>query len=172
MMRATTLKAGGTGVKALVDYYAGLAEDQLRRDGRSRGPMDYYLDPNEPPGRWWGEGCPAVGLSGDVRPCIAAPPSPTPRARMASFASAGANDHSEEGATGGWWTLSKASVSCRYRSQCRPGTGAASEKCQVGTGAAVSSMYRDRTTIRCGPFVARRHDGAEPEAAVAIEKRP
>ena len=68
VMRATTLKAGGTGVTALVDYYAGLAEDQLRRDGRSRGPIDYYLDPNEPPGRWWGEGCPAIALSGDVRP--------------------------------------------------------------------------------------------------------
>ncbi|HUP68361.1 MAG TPA: MobF family relaxase [Acidimicrobiales bacterium] len=67
-MRATTLKGGGTGVTALVGYYAGLAEDQLRRDGRSRGPIDYYLDPNEPPGRWWGRGCPAVELSGDVRP--------------------------------------------------------------------------------------------------------
>ncbi|HVF14202.1 MAG TPA: MobF family relaxase, partial [Acidimicrobiales bacterium] len=68
VMRAMTLKAGGTGVAALVDYYAGLAEDQLRRDGLSRGPIDYYLDPNEPPGRWWGEGCPAIELSGDVRP--------------------------------------------------------------------------------------------------------
>ena len=67
-MRATTLKAGGAGVAGLVGYYAGLAEDQLRRDGLSRGPIDYYLDPNEPPGRWWGEGCPAVELSGDVRP--------------------------------------------------------------------------------------------------------
>ena len=34
----------------------------------SRGPIDYYLDPNEPPGRWWGEGCPAIGLTGGVRP--------------------------------------------------------------------------------------------------------
>ena len=53
-MRATTLKAGGAGVAGLVGYYAGLAEDHLRRDGLSRGPVDYYLDPNEPPGRWWG----------------------------------------------------------------------------------------------------------------------
>ena len=68
MMRATTLKAGGAGVAGLVGYYAGLAEDQLRRDGRTRGPIDYYLDPNEPPGRWWGDGSPAVELSGDVRP--------------------------------------------------------------------------------------------------------
>ena len=67
-MRATTLKAGGAGVTALVDYYAGLAEDQLCRDGRSRGPIDYYLDAHEPPGRWWGRGCPAVELSGDVTP--------------------------------------------------------------------------------------------------------
>ncbi len=52
----------------LVGYYAGLAEDQLKRDGRSRGPIDYYLDPSEPPGRWWGGGSPAVELSGDVRP--------------------------------------------------------------------------------------------------------
>ena len=68
VMRATTLKAGSTGVAGLVGYYAGLAEDQLRRDGRNRGLIDYYLDPNEPPGRWWGGGCAAVELSGDVRP--------------------------------------------------------------------------------------------------------
>jgi conjugative relaxase-like TrwC/TraI family protein/excisionase family DNA binding protein len=68
MMRATTLKPGGAGIAGLVTYYTGLAEDQLRRDGRSRGPIDYYLDPNEPPGRWRDEGCVAVGLSGEVRP--------------------------------------------------------------------------------------------------------
>lgn len=67
-MRATTLKAGGTGVAALVDYYAGLAADQLHRDGSSRGPIDYYLDPNLPAGRWWGRGGGAVGLAGDVQP--------------------------------------------------------------------------------------------------------
>ncbi len=67
-MRATTLKADRVSVPALVDYYAGLAADQLHRDGLSRGPMDYYLDPNEPPGRWWGQGCTAVDLAGDVRP--------------------------------------------------------------------------------------------------------
>lgn len=39
-MRATTLKAGGTGVIGLVGYYAGLAADQLHRDGSSRGPID------------------------------------------------------------------------------------------------------------------------------------
>ena len=67
-MRAATLKAGAAGVAGLVGYYAGLAEDHLRRDGLSRGPIDYYLDPNEPPGRWWGRGAPAVDLSGTVRP--------------------------------------------------------------------------------------------------------
>ncbi len=68
MMRVTTLKAGGDGLAALVDYYAGLAADQLHRDGVSRGPVDYYLDPNEPPGRWWGEGCAAMELAGEVQP--------------------------------------------------------------------------------------------------------
>ena len=65
-MRVTTLKASGPAVAALIDYYAGLAEDQQCRDGRSRGPVDYYLDPDEPPGRWWGTGLEAVGLAGDV----------------------------------------------------------------------------------------------------------
>lgn len=68
-MRVTTLKAGSDDDLAkLLDYYAGLAEDQLRRDGGARGPVDYYLDPDEPPGRWWGEGCRAVGLAGGVTP--------------------------------------------------------------------------------------------------------
>ena len=67
-MRATTLKAGGTGVGTLMDYYAGLAADQLHRDGSSRGPIDYYLDPNEPPGLWWGRGRGGVELAGDVQP--------------------------------------------------------------------------------------------------------
>ena len=53
---------------ALIDYYAGLAADQLRRDGTIRGPVDYYLDPDEPPGRWWGHGCAALELSGEVQP--------------------------------------------------------------------------------------------------------
>ncbi|MDP9426063.1 MAG: relaxase domain-containing protein, partial [Actinomycetota bacterium] len=67
-MRVTTLKAGKAGLTALVDYYAGLAADQLRRDGVSRGPVDYYLDPDEPPGRWWGRGCKAMELASEVRP--------------------------------------------------------------------------------------------------------
>ena len=38
------------------------------RAGSARVPVDYYLDPDEPPGRWWGEGRDAVGLVGDVQP--------------------------------------------------------------------------------------------------------
>ena len=67
-MRAVTLKAAGDAVGQLIGYYAGLARDQLRRDGVARGPVDYYLDPAEPPGRWWGSGCRAVGLDGEVLP--------------------------------------------------------------------------------------------------------
>ena len=68
VMRATTLKAStGDELVRLVDYYAGLAEDQQRRDGLARGPVDYYLDPDEPPGRWWGSGCRTVGLTGSAK---------------------------------------------------------------------------------------------------------
>jgi conjugative relaxase-like TrwC/TraI family protein len=66
VLRVTTLKPVGTDVANVIGYYAGLAEDQQRRDGRHRGPVDYYLDPDEPPGRWWGSGLPAVGLAGEV----------------------------------------------------------------------------------------------------------
>ena len=67
-MRVTTLKAAGGGPGALIGYYAGLARDQLDRDGVARGPVDYYLDRDEPPGRWWGTGRMALGLHGEVRP--------------------------------------------------------------------------------------------------------
>ena len=66
-MRCKTLKApSAEHLTRLVGYYAGLAEDHQRRDGRARGPVDYYLDPGEPPGRWWGAGCAGVGLVGEV----------------------------------------------------------------------------------------------------------
>jgi conjugative relaxase-like TrwC/TraI family protein len=68
VLRVTTLKAAGPKVARLIDYYVGLAEDQHRRDGLARGPVDYYFDPDEPPGRWWGSGCDAVGLGGEVEP--------------------------------------------------------------------------------------------------------
>ena len=61
--RVITIQAAGHQVGQVLGYYAGLAADQLdRRGGASRGLVDYYLDPNEPPGRWWGTGCPALGL--------------------------------------------------------------------------------------------------------------
>ena len=50
-MRAMTLKVSVGGLGALLSYYGGLAE--ARPD---RGPVDYYLDPDEPAGRWWGDG--------------------------------------------------------------------------------------------------------------------
>lgn len=40
---------------------------------------------------------------------------------------------------------SQARVSSRYRSQCRPGTGTGSGKCRAGTGATLSSRYRNFT---------------------------
>lgn len=66
-MRCKTLKAPtAEHLGRLVGYYAGLAKDHQRRDGRARGPVDYYLDPDEPSGRWWGAGCAGVGLAGEV----------------------------------------------------------------------------------------------------------
>ncbi len=46
-MRVTTLKASADRLDGL-SYYAGLAEDR-GRPGLGRGPVDYYLDPDEPP---------------------------------------------------------------------------------------------------------------------------
>lgn len=66
MMRVTTLKATAEGLAGLLDYYTGLAEDRARRPERGRGPVEYYLDPDEPPGRWWGRGRHALGLDGAV----------------------------------------------------------------------------------------------------------
>lgn len=65
VMRVTTLKATADSLPGLLAYYAGLAEDR-GRPGRGRGPVDYYLDPEEPPGRWWGTGRRALGLDGTV----------------------------------------------------------------------------------------------------------
>lgn len=65
VMRVTTLKASADRLQGLLEYYAGLAEDQ-DRSGPGRGPVDYYLDPDEPPGRWWSQGRHALGLDGTV----------------------------------------------------------------------------------------------------------
>ena len=64
-MRVTTLKATAAKLPGLLAYYAGLAEDR-ERPGPGRGPVDYYLDPDEPPGRWTGGGRHALGLDGNV----------------------------------------------------------------------------------------------------------
>lgn len=61
VMRCTTLKASDEKLGKLLDYYAGLAEDRGRPGRLSRGPVDYYLDPDEPPGQWWGPGAARSG---------------------------------------------------------------------------------------------------------------
>ncbi len=65
-MRCKTLKASEEKLGKLLDYYAGLAEDRERPGRLSRGPVDYYLDPDEPPGQWWGSGRGALDLDGEV----------------------------------------------------------------------------------------------------------
>ncbi|MBL8777543.1 MAG: relaxase domain-containing protein [Acidimicrobiales bacterium] len=65
VMRVTTLKATSDKLPGLLAYYAGLAEDR-ERPGLGRGPVDYYLDPDEPPGRWWGRGQAGLDLDGAV----------------------------------------------------------------------------------------------------------
>jgi len=65
VMRVKTLTASAERLGGLLEYYAGLADDRATL-GPGRGPVDYYLDPDEPPGRWWGTGTAALGLDGDV----------------------------------------------------------------------------------------------------------
>ena len=65
VMRVTTLKATAAKLPGLLAYYAGLAEDR-EQPGPGRGPVDYYLDPDEPPGRWRGGGRHSLGLEGNV----------------------------------------------------------------------------------------------------------
>ena len=65
VMRVTTLKASTDGLAGLISCYAGLAEDR-GRPGAGRGPVDYYLDPDEPAGQWWGSGLGALGLGAEL----------------------------------------------------------------------------------------------------------
>lgn len=51
-MRCMTLKASSDRPGGLLAYYAGRVEDRTRPTGPARGPVDYYLDPGEPAGRW------------------------------------------------------------------------------------------------------------------------
>lgn len=60
-----TPTTGGWSPTRAPPYYAGLAEDR-EQSGPGRGPVDYYLDPDEPPGRWRGGGRHALGLEGNV----------------------------------------------------------------------------------------------------------
>ncbi|MDZ7732348.1 MAG: relaxase domain-containing protein [Acidimicrobiia bacterium] len=62
----TTLNASPDRVGRLLDYYAGLAEDRGRPDRRAKGPVDYYLAPDEPPGRWWASSRLALAVEGEV----------------------------------------------------------------------------------------------------------
>jgi conjugative relaxase-like TrwC/TraI family protein len=62
--RVTTLKASGDKLGALVEYYAGLADRTA--GSASRGLSDYYLDPDEPAGRWCGSAGAELGLEGEV----------------------------------------------------------------------------------------------------------
>jgi conjugative relaxase-like TrwC/TraI family protein len=63
-MRCTTLKAAADRLPGLLAYYAGMADD---RGGASLpGPVDYYLEARESPGRWWGSGRDALGLRAEV----------------------------------------------------------------------------------------------------------
>lgn len=64
-MRVTTLKATAGRLDGLLAYYVGLAEDRGGA-GPGRGPVDYYLDPDEPAGQWRGRGRHALGLDGPV----------------------------------------------------------------------------------------------------------
>lgn len=62
MMRVTVLKAPKAGgVSAIVRYLNPSAPERS-------GPGGYYTETPDPSGRWWGSGCGAVGLAGEVEP--------------------------------------------------------------------------------------------------------
>jgi conjugative relaxase-like TrwC/TraI family protein len=65
MMRVTVLKAPRAGgVSAIVRCF----DPAGRRSMDPAGPGAYYTQTEDPPGRWWGSGCEAVGLAGEVDP--------------------------------------------------------------------------------------------------------
>ena len=62
MMRVTVLKAPTTGgVSAIVPLPRSADREVPAKGG-------YYTETPDPPGRWWGSGCSAVGLAGEVEP--------------------------------------------------------------------------------------------------------
>jgi conjugative relaxase-like TrwC/TraI family protein len=66
VLRVTTIKAAADAVGRVVEYYEALARQPAAQGAPGRGPVDYYLDENEPPGVWWGHGAETVGLAGEV----------------------------------------------------------------------------------------------------------
>lgn len=64
-MRATTMKATKDSVAGLVNYLEGRTERSHGGDAGAAA-AGYYVDEDEPPGYWWGDGCEAVGLAGRV----------------------------------------------------------------------------------------------------------
>lgn len=70
MMRATTLRRPPAALGGLLAYYLRRpsADDQACRDGVARGPIDYWFNSAEPPGRWWGQGCAALRLGSKLAP--------------------------------------------------------------------------------------------------------
>ncbi|MHB1911408.1 MAG: MobF family relaxase [Acidimicrobiales bacterium] len=66
MLRVTAIKATSDGLAQVVQYYEAQVRKPPSQDRPRRGAVDYYLDENEPPGRWWGDGAEAIGQSGEV----------------------------------------------------------------------------------------------------------
>ena len=67
MLRVTTIKAGPDKLAQVTEYYEAQTRTATQEGRPRRGPLDYYLDENEPPGRWWGRGAEAIGLAGEVK---------------------------------------------------------------------------------------------------------
>ena len=56
VMRVTTLKASAGEARRAARLLRRAGRGPASGRGRAVGPVDYYLDPDEPPGRWWGAG--------------------------------------------------------------------------------------------------------------------
>jgi len=67
VLRVTTIKAGPDKLAQVTEYYEAQTRTATQEGRPRRGPLDYYLDENEPPGRWWGRGAEAIGLAGEVK---------------------------------------------------------------------------------------------------------
>ena len=67
MLRVTTIKAGPDKLAQVTEYYEAQTRTATQEGDPRRRAVDYYLDENEPPGRWWGDGAETIGLSGEVK---------------------------------------------------------------------------------------------------------